>query len=177
MRNKWLLVVTGKDRPGIIADVTGVLYRAHANLEDMSMTILEGAFAMIVVVTVNPQKKSSVERALLRLRGLSFDWKKWNGSLKKGKSSGGNLYLVSAMGKDRTGIVYEISRELSKRRLNIQDLNSRVLGKDANAVYAMVLEVMLPKSYAIAPLKRALAKIGAQLKVEVTLKPVEQLQF
>jgi glycine cleavage system transcriptional repressor len=85
--------------------------------------------------------------------------------------------LVSAMGKDRTGIVYEISREMAKRRLNIQDLNSRILGSGSQAVYAMILEVLIPKNYAQDSLRKSLEKIGRRLKVEVTLKPVEQLQF
>jgi predicted amino acid-binding ACT domain protein len=66
MNAKWLLVVTGKDRPGIIAGATGVLYAAKANLEDISMTILEGVFAMIVVVAVQPSQKAAVDRALGR---------------------------------------------------------------------------------------------------------------
>ncbi len=47
-----LLAVTvlGHDRPGIIADVTGVLADLGGNLEDSSMTRLRGHFAMTLVV-------------------------------------------------------------------------------------------------------------------------------
>ena len=51
MKNKILSVLTviGKDRPGIIAKVTDVLYRTGCNLEDISMTVLEQEFAMMVI--------------------------------------------------------------------------------------------------------------------------------
>ena len=47
-----LLAVTvlGHDRPGIIADVTGALAELGGNLEDSSMTLLRGHFAMTLVV-------------------------------------------------------------------------------------------------------------------------------
>ena len=48
-----LLAVTviGRDRPGIIADTTGLLADLGANLEDSSMTLLRGHFAMVLVAT------------------------------------------------------------------------------------------------------------------------------
>ena len=46
-----LLAVTviGHDRPGIIADVTGRLADLGINLEDSTMTLLRGHFAMTLV--------------------------------------------------------------------------------------------------------------------------------
>ena len=45
-----MLTVIGKDRPGIIAQVSGILYRGGCNLEDMSMTRLEQQLAMMIIV-------------------------------------------------------------------------------------------------------------------------------
>ena len=47
-----LITVSGKDKPGIIAKVTGLLYARGCNLEDVSMTLLEGQFAMMMTVCV-----------------------------------------------------------------------------------------------------------------------------
>ena len=44
------ITITGKDRPGIIAALTAAVFKVGGNLEDASMTILEGEFAMIVLV-------------------------------------------------------------------------------------------------------------------------------
>jgi glycine cleavage system regulatory protein len=41
----------GTDRPGIIARVTGVLHEHGGNLEDSSMTILGGHFAIMLLVS------------------------------------------------------------------------------------------------------------------------------
>ena len=51
-----LLTISGKDKPGIIAKVTGILFARGCNLEDVSMTLLEGQFAMMMTVCVPSQK-------------------------------------------------------------------------------------------------------------------------
>jgi glycine cleavage system transcriptional repressor len=180
MKNKWLLVVSGTDRPGIIANVTEVLYRAESNLEDVTMTILEGVLSMILVVTVKSEKKAGLDHALKKLgqkSDLTFGWRQLPRAKKASAKKSEDLYLISAVGRDRTGIVYEISREMARRGLNIQDLNSRILGSGPKAVYAMVLEVAVPENYKVKSLRDSLEKLGAKLKVDVTLKPVELLQF
>src|SRR4029450_7320725 len=47
---RFAVSVFGRDRPGIVAAVTRVLADAGCNLEDTSMTILRGHFAMMLVV-------------------------------------------------------------------------------------------------------------------------------
>src|SRR4030065_172696 len=42
--------VLGKDRPGIVAEVSRILYELGCNIEDSTCTILSGQFAMILVV-------------------------------------------------------------------------------------------------------------------------------
>src|SRR4030042_1848044 len=42
--------VMGKDRPGIGAEVSRILYELGFNIEDSTCTILSGQFAMILVV-------------------------------------------------------------------------------------------------------------------------------
>ncbi len=50
----FALTAVGADRPGIVAAVTGVLLDLGVNLEDTSMTILRGQFAMMLVVDAPP---------------------------------------------------------------------------------------------------------------------------
>ncbi len=45
-----VITVIGKDRTGIIARVSGLLYENNVNILDISQTILEDLFAMIMLV-------------------------------------------------------------------------------------------------------------------------------
>lgn len=183
MKPAWfVLTIIGKDRPGIIAKVTEVLYRLGANLEDVSMTILEGQFAMILVACLQtPHKQIEIQKILRKLETrehLTFFWKDLQGRLSRGERhvKGSDSYLISAIGRDRTGIVYQISRLLASQGLNITDLNSRILGRKGRAVYAMLLEVDISRRFPMRKLQRALSTLHRKLGIEIRIKPVERIE-
>ena len=47
---KAVVTVVGKDKTGIIAKVTGYLAEKDVNVEDISQTVLQDRFAMIMLV-------------------------------------------------------------------------------------------------------------------------------
>ncbi|MDD5216546.1 MAG: hypothetical protein PHN49_04660 [Candidatus Omnitrophica bacterium] len=177
-----MLTVLGKDRPGIIAYVTGMLYRRHCNLEDISMTILEGEFAMMMVVSMPKTQFRAIHQDLERdmhQKGLSYFWHDFKSKLLRGDKhpSGSAPYLLTVVGRDRTGIVYQTSNLISLHGLNITDLNSKILGRGTNTIYTMLLEIDAPKRFNLAKLKRSLQNLGHQLKMEFNLKSVEHIDL
>ena len=51
-----VVTVTGSDRRGIIARVSGLLFERDVNIEDISQTILGDQFAMIMMVDTSESK-------------------------------------------------------------------------------------------------------------------------
>ena len=49
---KALVSVTGVDKPGIIAQVSTALYELNVNVLEISQTILDGYFTMLMIVDV-----------------------------------------------------------------------------------------------------------------------------
>ena len=47
---KVVISVMGKDRTGIIARVSGLLYKVNINILDITQTILQGLFTMVMLV-------------------------------------------------------------------------------------------------------------------------------
>ena len=54
---KAVVTVTGKDKKGIIAKVSAFLAEKGVNIEDISQTILDEYFAMIVLVDMSEAKE------------------------------------------------------------------------------------------------------------------------
>lgn len=50
---KAILTVIGKDKPGIIAKVSTFLADRGCNIEDISQTILQGQFTMIMLIDLS----------------------------------------------------------------------------------------------------------------------------
>ena len=46
---KAVITVIGKDKPGIIAAVSALMAKNNVNIEDISQTVLQGNFTMIMV--------------------------------------------------------------------------------------------------------------------------------
>lgn len=55
---KAFITVIGKDKVGIIAAVSGLLAQMNINIEDISQTILQGTFTMIMAVDISGTKLS-----------------------------------------------------------------------------------------------------------------------
>lgn len=52
-----VVTVTGTDRRGVIANVSGFLFERNINIEDVSQTILGEQFAMIMIVDTSESKE------------------------------------------------------------------------------------------------------------------------
>jgi ACT domain-containing protein len=63
MQTKEHVVITvmGQDRTGIVAKVSQVLYNAEANIIDISQTIMEDIFAMILMVDISQANQNLTE--------------------------------------------------------------------------------------------------------------------
>lgn len=63
MKEKEHVVVTvmGKDRVGIVAGVSKALAECNANIIDISQTILQDIFAMILLVDISQANKNLLE--------------------------------------------------------------------------------------------------------------------
>ena len=53
---KCILTVIGKDKSGIIAKVSGLLAAYDVNIEDISQTIMQNTFTMIMLVNLENSK-------------------------------------------------------------------------------------------------------------------------
>jgi glycine cleavage system transcriptional repressor len=165
--NELAITVIGRDRPGIVADVTEVLARLGANLTDSTMTRLRGHFAMTLVCLGPGAAEVEAGLAPLGTGGqLLTTVRVIDGEADAVPA--GEPYLVAVHGADRLGIVAAVTRVLAEAGGNVTDLTTRLTGP----LYVVVAEVDLPAGTADT-LAARLAEVGAGLEVEVTLRRAE----
>lgn len=56
MKSKAVITVIGKDRVGIIYSVSDILAKANINILDISQTIMQNIFTMIMLVDIGESK-------------------------------------------------------------------------------------------------------------------------
>ncbi len=162
------ITVLGHDRPGIIAETTAALAGLGLNIEDSTMTLLRGHFAMMLL-TDGAAPAGDIEQALA---GLTAD-----GSLSASvrevpveeSSRAGAAYLLSVHGGDRPGIVSSVVAEVAAVGGNITDLTTRLSG----GLYVLLAECDLPAEADVARLTAAIDRVAAELGVDAALRPME----
>jgi len=179
---KLAIAAIGRDRVGLVRGVSRVLFRHGCNIEDSSMTILEGEFAMILIVSLpaagRVERLKNALGSAGRKLGLTLNVNPIRPAADRKKRAGpARPYLISVMGRDRTGIVYRMSDLLARMRVNITDLNAKRVGRGSATLYCMVIEVELPAREHPDRLRRKLQAAAKTLGLDLTLKPVEALQL
>lgn len=158
-----------------MAAVTGVLVAHDANIEDSSMTILRGRFAMVLVVDLpegaDPGALGSDLAAVTAELGLVAHVEPLGEQA--ASEQAGAPWRLSVYGADRPGIVHRVARTVADAGANVTDLTSRVVGEPERPVYVMLLALTLPPGLDLEALRAELARAEADLGIECNLHPAE----
>jgi glycine cleavage system transcriptional repressor len=157
-----------------VAAVTRVLADAGCNLEDTSMTILRGHFAMMLVISGGTRISAGDLGARL---GPVADQLDLQVSVRTVTDDivaiplQGERWSAAVYGADQPGLVAHVSEVLAGRRVNIVGLETRLVG-EPNPVYVMHLGLEVPAGLA-AQVQAGLAAVAGELGVEITMRANE----
>lgn len=172
----FAVTIISKDRPGIVAEVTEVLFKLGCNIEDSSCTMLGGDFAMILVVSHDkPFTKAKLAdefKALHERTGLQIHIRSLSEEEICPIKDEGELCLISVYGSDRPGIVFRVTRALADRKVNIADLNTKLIGTVEEPVYVMMLEATLPSNMSVDDVSALLETLRKELEVEIKVRSI-----
>lgn len=176
MHQRFIMTAFGKDRPGIVADVTRLLYENGCNLEDNSMTLLADEFTLILLFTAMGgeagEQLARECRRLEREKGISAFLR----PLDPRQGGAGKAFTTASVhveGMDQAGIVYKVSQFLADQAINIVDLKSAVLASPESgaAIYRMDIAVQIPVGTHRDKIEAGLTTVAEELHVEITLAP------
>lgn len=172
-----LLMVSGPDRPGIVAGLAEALLAADCNLEDSSMTQLRGEFAILLIVRLPPAGDlAQLERRLGQVAGemgLTCSLRHLTAEeVRSPDLTGLTPCLITVFGADHPGIVAAVARTLADHGVNVTDLSTQVVGERDNPVYAMVIEADSP--IGVTALREELARQAQALACDISVKEIEE---
>lgn len=178
--NHFALTIIGRDRAGIVSEVTGILYQLGCNIADSSCSILGGQFSMILIIS-HPELdgRESFGDAFTSLEesGLSVFLR----TLKPGgeirPELEGEICMISVYGADKPGIVYRVARELGERRINITDLNTKLIGDAAAPVYVMMIEAILNEGVDIEDVEAWMSGLKDEMKVDISVRSITPVEL
>ena len=174
--NEWIAVsVIGRDRPGIVAGVSRVLYHNHCNIEELSQTAIRGQFAMILITSASSGEVLSRLKSdfaqLANELDLDIDLRKIREEeLVPYEAAETEPFIITVWGADRPGLVYGITEVLAERDINITNLDARTALVGGKQEYIQLFEVNIPKGLDLDLLQEKLRQRGQEMEVVVDLQ-------
>lgn len=163
------ITVLGHDRPGIIAETTERLAGLGINLEDSTMTLLRGHFAMMLIGSGDVGDDAIREALAPLTSGGTLSVTVREVPVEDAPSTAGVPWVLTVHGGDRAGIVSAVVAQVAAVGGNITDLTTRLAGD----LYLLIAEIDLPVGVDDATLEASIKAVAADLGVGATLRPVD----
>jgi phosphoserine phosphatase len=175
-RDKAVITVLGKDRKGLISGVTGFLARGKINITDIKQSVVQGLFTMFMTVDLSTSDLGFEELT----KGLQTLAKKLDVEIEVSPFSEyqdlepvkpRNPYAMVVLGKDRPGIVSDMSRILFSMDLNIESTNLTARGDLISVKFIIDIEDKPAKT-----VKEAVKTAGERVGLDVVVLKYENFQ-
>jgi len=174
MDNRYIMTAFGQDRPGIVADVTKLLFDNGCNLEETTMTLLADEFTLILLFTSQEQGIEDLLlrecRRLERDKGISAFVRPLQ-QRREIRRDDLTSCVLHVEGEDQAGIVYKVSQFLADHGLNISNLQSSVKASPGSgtAIYVMDIHVQVPQELPMTNIETGLGSVADELHVDISV--------
>ena len=174
MGKYFLINAFGKDKPGIVAEVSKVLYENGFNLENSSMLRLADEFTiMLVVHTEKNIKEKDIEDMFLSVKNsldLNIHIKEIDFSEKEESN---RLFKVVVYGGDKPGIVYKVAKLLADNSINIVDMTTQ----KTDDIYVLITDIDIPENVDIDRFKEKIKHLQEEIDVDISCEKIEGLEL
>jgi glycine cleavage system transcriptional repressor len=173
MKTYMILTCVGKDRPGIVDDITTFLFERRANIEDSRMAVMGGRFSVMILFSCSPDEVEAIRTDMHRLAGLGLDVSFHEAEDPSLQKAGPALPLaleVTAM--DHPGIVQKVVRILRSNNVNILALNTQVAQAPLSGapLFNLDLDAAVPAGTPIARVKGELERLAADMNLDLVFR-------
>lgn len=175
MENKFIMTAFGKDRPGIVADISEIIFENKCNLEDSNMGRLADEFTLILLLTGKGddlQEKLSRDCKRLEREKNIFVFIRPLDYHVPDISNGNSNCTIEVEGIDQAGIVYKVSKLLADLNINIETLKSqkKFSPNSGTAMYSMKINTKAPDTISMETFEESLENLGNELNVDISMK-------
>lgn len=173
MKKYFVISALGKDRPGIVNQLSKAILDAGCNLEDSRMTVLGGEFALILMVSGHWGAITRLERQVPVLE------KKLELTILARHTEPRTAvqdmvpYTVDVVSMDHPGIVHDIADFFATRDINIEEMSTWTYpaAHTGAPMFSLSMTVSLPAGVHIGRLRDEFTSFCDNLNLDATIEP------
>ena len=181
MANTVVITGCGRDRVGIVAELTSILFEAGCNLLDSSMTLLRGEFALILMATLpDSMSVATLEKQLLQVQErvkLQLTVRELSDDELAEQDVERFQFIVSVYGADKPGIVSGITKTIAELGLNISDVQTKKVTQGSREIFVMMLEISSKSEMSADYIKSKMEEKCKDLSVDLSVRELEVMEL
>ena len=171
MSKQLVISVMSKDRPGIIADITTVIFKLGGDLADLNQSVLGGYFTMILIAEfgeeITPEDLLAGFSHIQSDTKIEANIKEMEDSLQTEKEKlPVETYIVTAQGVNRKGLVKTMGDFFYSKNINVLDLVTTL----EDTVYTMIFQIDLSNISSLKNLRKELELLAETENMELVLQ-------
>ncbi|MEN8174626.1 MAG: ACT domain-containing protein [Pseudomonadota bacterium] len=175
-KNTQLVIsALGKDRPGIVDDLSKAIFDLGLNITDSRMTVLGGEFAVISLVEGQWNQLARLEDSVAELEGrlgLVIVTKRT-----ESRDTGQSIlpYMVEVVALDHPGIVHSLAKFFSERGINIEDMSTTTYAAPHTGapIFSVHMHVGIPGDRHISALRDEFMGFCDAMNLDAVLEPLK----
>ena len=175
-KNSHLVISTlGKDRPGIVNQLSKAIYELDCNVSDSRMTVLGGEFAILLMVEGPWNLLAKLEDQVPELQ----DRMDLTIITRRTEERAGNAnllpYGVDVVSLDHPGIVYSLASFFSDKNINIEDMttSSYAAAHTGTPMFSVRMSIGIPADIHIAALRDEFMDFCDSMNIDAVLEPIK----
>ena len=162
---KIIIYVSGRDRIGIISDITKEISKLNGNIETSKMIKLEQDFNILMLVSINNKNIEQLSQKLYSYSDLDVLIKKTSNK----NINSNNKYIFILKGADTEGIVHQCTQLFSKLKVNIIDLETQLINAPVTGspLFYIKAIISIPKSESMQIIENAINQLETEANVKI----------
>jgi len=168
--DRVLVTVTGPDRTGVTATLTGILSQQGATLHDIEQVVVQGQLTLCLLIGV-PETRDVLKELLFAAKQLEMelDFKPVPADKAAPEPPPeGRRYVITAIGPTLGAAhLHAIATTLASEGANIEKIGRL----SENTLASVEIHALLPPDKDSEPLKRALLQVATSTGFDVSLQP------
>ncbi len=173
MRRQMVLTASGRDRVGIVEEITALILRFEGNIEASRMVRLGGDFAMLMFVTAPEERIEGLRAAVAEVHYSKYDVQTRLSEVDEPEEAAAIPCAINVRGADHMGILHQIARYLGQQGINVETMTTEIVAAPMSGtpLFTMAAVVRVPPQLAIEDLREAMEFIGEEVGVDTEVFP------
>ncbi len=174
-KSHLVISALGKDRPGIVNQLSKAIYELDCNVSDSRMTVLGGEFAILLMVEGPWNLLAKLEDQVPELQ----DRLHLTITTRRTEERAGNAnllpYGVDVVSLDHPGIVYSLASFFSDKNINIEDMttSSYSAAHTGTPMFSVRMSIGIPADIHIAALRDEFMDFCDSMNIDAVLEPIK----